>query len=258
MNTDCVDMDVESEVETGVGFYLEFKLNKNEIELAKFLIREQWLSTIKKHYPAYFHQFSKIEIEQYHTLAHLVDHGFLWTKPNRIFSREAIATIRSMSLIKNLECAYGPVLIVDEENIGYEEIAWRIVRPHQSLDVGPMHADDWFLQLGHGVAPPPGMKAIKVWVALCCEPGLNGLKVVRDSHKKTWRYHGEFRHGFIKPQFDENEDDLNVELLNTKAGDVVIFNDKLLHAGAINRGRCCRISMEFMLFVPNVEVLNAE
>ncbi|OGT25450.1 MAG: hypothetical protein A3I77_03935 [Gammaproteobacteria bacterium RIFCSPLOWO2_02_FULL_42_14] len=246
---ECIEHAVDQEIEQGRGFYLKFKLDQKEVELLKSIVREQWLNIIKKNNSTYWKRFSDIGIERYHELAHLVDHGALWAKPNRIFSREAAKVMRSLSLIKNLEKAYGPFIVADEENIGYEEFVWRLVRPNQPSDIGPLHADDWFLQLGHGVKPPSGMKAVKVWVALCCEPGLNGLKVVSDSQKKQWRYHGEFRHGFVKPQFDDDENKLNIELLNTVSGDAVVFHDKLLHAGAVNRGRYCRISMEFMLFV---------
>ena len=246
--TDNINI-VDYELEQCLGFYTGFKLEQNEVELAKNFIKEQWISVIRTHEPSLWKQFAKIGIERYHELAHLLNHKSIWKKSNRIFSKEAVEAVRSMSIIKNIEKAYGPVIIVDEENIGYEEIDWRLVRPNHLEDVGLLHADDWFLQLGHGVMPPSEMKAIKVWVALCCEPGFNGLKVVPNSHKREWRYHGELCHGFIKPKIDENEKNLLVELLNTSSGDVIVFHDRLLHRGATNRGKYCRISMEFMLFV---------
>ena len=76
------------------------------------------------------------------------------------------------------------------------------------------------------------------------------MKVVANSQKKEWRYHGEFRHGFIKPKIDEDESNLAAELLHTAPGDVVVFHDKLLHGGALNLGKYCRLSLEFTLFVP--------
>lgn len=249
MDLKYVENSVAHALENQAGFYPGFKLEKDEIELAKNLIKEQWLNIIKQHEPSLWQRFDKVGIERYHELSHLLNHGLIWKKSNRILSKKAAEIVRSMSIIKNIEKAYGPVIIVDEENIGYEEIDWRLVRPNQLSDIGPLHTDDWFLKLGHGVTPPANMKAIKVWVALCCEPGLNGLKIVPHSHKKEWRYHGEFRHGFIKPQIDEDEKDLLVQLLHTAPGDVIVFHDKLLHGGAINRGKYCRISMEFMLFV---------
>jgi len=240
---------VDYELENGSGFYTGFRLEQNEVNFAKNIIKKQWIAIIKQYEPSLLKQFAGLGLERYHELSHSLNHELMWRKANRIFSKEAAKTVRSMSLIKNLEKVYGPVIIVDEENIGYEEIDWRLVRPNQLADVGPLHADDWFLKLGHGIVPPQNMKAIKVWVALCCEPGLNGLKVVPHSHKREWRYHGEFRHGFIKPQIDEDENELPVLLVNTAPGDAIIFHDKLLHGGAHNKGKYCRISIEFMLFV---------
>ncbi|OGT39869.1 MAG: hypothetical protein A3E81_01745 [Gammaproteobacteria bacterium RIFCSPHIGHO2_12_FULL_36_30] len=242
-------LSVDEILEKGCGYFHEFKFQQDELQQIICFIEEQWLNRIKQKSKEHWQQFSEIGIKRYHELAHLLDHGSTWAKEARMLPKNIVAKIRSMSLIKKIEAEYGSIIIVDEEKIGYEEIDWRLVRPNQPGDVGPFHADSWFLELGHGVAPPENMKAIKVWVALCCEPSLNGLKVVPNSQKKKWRYHGEFRHSFIKPKIDEDEDGLPSILLNTQPGDAVLFHERLLHAGALNRGRYTRVSMEFMIFV---------
>ena len=195
-------------------------------------------------------KFSELDITRYHELSHLVDHSSILSKINRILPKNAIDFIRSTSLIKKLENIYGYFEMADEENIGREEIYWRFVRPHQASDVGPLHADAWYWELGHG-STPPNVTRVKVWVAIYCEPGLNGLRVVPDSQKKQWKYHSEHRDGFSKPRIDEDEANLFVQLVHTKPGDAIVFNDRLLHGGAINQGQYTRVSVEFTMFVKN-------
>lgn len=249
MTQEVVEKCIDSKLEHGTGYFLDFRFTDEETQQLLGFIHQQWIDRIKEVCPAHWEDFSKIGIARYHELAHLLDHGSTWIKKYRIFSTEVAEKIRKMSLINSLEAAFGPIDIVDEENIGHEEIDWRLVRPNQLSDIGPLHADKWFRDLGHGVNPPEGKKAIKIWVAICCESGLNGLKVVPDSQKIDWRYHGEFRHGFVKPQIDEDEQSLNAILLSTKSGDAVVFHEKLLHGGALNKGNLTRVSLEFMAFV---------
>ena len=240
---------IEYVLERGQGYFCELGLNACELTCVKGLITDHWLETIKRTSPIHWNIFYNSGIEQYHQHANLLEHSSIWSKTSRMLPREVVAKIRKMSLITDLEKIYGPIEIVDEENLGYEEIDWRLVRPNQCSDIGPLHADSWFCELGHGVPPPPGKKAIKVWVALCCEPGKNGLNVVPHSQKRSWRYHGEYRHGFVKPHIDEDETKLNAILLPTQPGDAIVFHDKLLHGGALNKGLFTRVSMEFMVFV---------
>lgn len=244
-----VETSVNDELEHGCGFYQGFSFQPYEIKQIINLIQDQWLERIKIKYPQHWEKFFEIGIARYHELSYLLDHGSTWIKEARMLPNCSVKKIRKMSLIQQLEETFGNIEIVDEEGIGYEEIDWRLVRPYHADDIGPFHADAWFQELGHGVKPPNNMKAIKVWVALCCDPGLNGLRVLPDSQKKTWRYHGEFRHGFIKPQIDEDIEILSPQLLSTPPGNAVVFHDKLLHAGALNRAHNTRVSMELMVFV---------
>lgn len=243
-------INIQDMLETGQGYYSGLFFQKNELEVVRSLIKAQWLENIKRATPEHIEEFSKIDMTQYHTLSHLVDHASLWPKINRILKKDAIDFIRSTSLIKSLENIYGYFIISDEENVGREEIYWRLVRPYQPSDVGPLHADAWFWDLDHGVTPY-GVKRVKVWIAIYCELGLNGLRVVPDSQKKSWKYHGEYRDGFSKPQIDEDETTLPVMLVNTKPGDAIVFHDKLLHGGALNQGVNTRVSLEFTMFVKN-------
>lgn len=241
-----VFLDIQLEKENGYSLTLCF--NDDELASIKQLIVEQWLDVIKQNYPDKWQQFSDKGIERYHELSGLLDHGTVWPKAARILPQKAVDIIRSTSLLKNLEREFGKFTISDEENVGREEIYWRLVRPNEKNDIGPLHADAWFWDLGHGDMPS-GVKRVKVWVAICCEPGLNGLRIVPDSQKKEWKYTGVEKHGFVKPQIQEKESDLNIKLADTKPGDAIVFHDKLLHGGAPNKGKYTRVSMEFTMFV---------
>lgn len=243
-----LDHEFISEIENGLGYCLELSFQKDELNLVRSLIEAQWIENLKRVAPEYVEQFLKCGIVNYHTLAHLIDHAAAWPKINRILPKNAIDFIRTTSLLKSLGDIYGDFVISDEENIGHEEMYWRLVRPNQTSDVGPLHADAWFWELDHG-STPANVKRVKVWIAIYCEPGMNGLRVVPDSQKRRWRYHGEYRDGFSKPQIDEDEATLPIKLIHTQPGDAIVFNDLLLHGGAINKGEQTRVSLEFTLFV---------
>ena len=68
-------------------------------------------------------------------------------------------------------------------------------------------------------------------------------------NRKDIKWYGESRHGIKKPTLKTNLDKLNPILLNTEAGDSVVFNDNLIHGGAINKGLKCRVSVEFTMLI---------
>ena len=84
------------------------------------------------------------------------------------------------------------------------------------------------------------------------ELGANGLLVEPFSQKRSdivWK--GEERHGFLKPVLCMNSDEISPILVETIPGQAVIFNDQLLHGGALNKGKFTRVSLEFTLLVKN-------
>src|SRR3990167_1319162 len=231
-------------VDNEMGYTLGLFLHGNELENVRSLVKTQWLENLKKHAPEHLEKILEYDLPRYHEISSLVNHALIWPKINRILPKDAVDYIRSTSLVKSLEEHYGEFIISDEEEIGREEIYWRLVRPNESSDMGPLHADAWFWELGHGNTQE-GFRRVKVWVALYCQPGKNGLRIVPGSHKGEWPYHGEERNGFVKPQIDVDENDLPVELVYTKPGDAIVFNDRLLHGGAPNNANTTRVSLEF-------------
>lgn len=188
------------------------------------------------------------EMDEYHNYSNNIEHEKIWSKRNRILKKQVVHEILELDLFKEIKNEIGEVTISDEENIGYPEIYWRLVRPLPHNDVGPIHADAWFWELGHGETPPT-YERIKFWFSLYNEIGANGFCYVPSSHLENYEYESEFRNGFVKPTFDAQKYNLNIQTFNSMPGDFIIFNDKLLHGGKVG-GIKTRVSMEFTLFVP--------
>jgi hypothetical protein len=230
------------------GLSLDLSLEKKELANLRQLIHDQWLERIKTFYPEFVNRFEELGMERYHEASNLLDHGSLWPKEARILPQSAVLKLRKMRFIDQLEDYFGPFEISDEDNVGREEIYWRLVRPNEKSDVGPLHADAWFWELGHGVTPD-NMVRVKVWIGIYVEPGLNGFKYLHGSHLKNWPYHMVLKDGLKKPQIDVDEDSLNSLFFLGKPGDAIIFHDKLLHGGITGMGNRTRVSLEFTMFV---------
>ena len=231
-----------------LGYDTSLSLTPAELEAVKRLVERQWLDHLTNHAPDHLERFAATGIAGYHEHAHAVDHSSLWPKRARILPLDAVHAIRQTTLFKQLAEAFGKFAISDEDEVGWEEIYWRLVRPGEPMDVGPLHADRWFWELDE-MRTPVGAQRVKVWVAIVCEPGRNGLEVVPGSHQRQWRWHGEERFGRLKPQIDEDTSTLDAELLSTAPGTAVVFNDGLLHRGVVNAGTKTRVSIEFTMFV---------
>ena len=231
-----------------LGFSTDLSLKGEELTRMRSLVHDQWLGHIKTIAPEHVSIFEELGVNRYHEASHLLDHNLAWPKKVRILPREAVSEIRKMEFVSRLEDYFGPFEISDEENVGREEIYWRLVRPNAANDIGPIHADSWFWKLGHGITPDAKIR-VKIWIGIYIEPGLNGFVYVPGSHLKNYPYHKEMKHGIYKPVIDVSRDSLNPVLFKGEAGDTIIFNDKLLHGGAINRGNYNRVSLEFTMFV---------
>ena len=230
------------------GFYTDLSLKSEELARLRHFIHDQWLKYLKTIAPKHVKRFEEIGLERYHEVSHLVDHSSVWPKKVRILPQNAVSEIRKMSFINQLEDYFGQFEISDEENVGREEIYWRLVRPNEKNDVGPLHADAWFWDLGHGTTSDNKVR-VKVWIGIYVEPGLSGFIYVPESHLKDWPYRSVLKDGFNKPLIDVSEGSLNPVFFKGEPGDVIIFHDKLLHGGAIGKGENTRVSLEFTMFV---------
>ena len=231
------------------GFAAGLGLQADELERVRDIIERQWLKRIEQVAPEQTQAFAARGIARYHELSHLVDHTSIWPRDSRLLSAAEVAEIRQMSIFKQLEAEFGELAISDEEKPGKEVVNWRLVRPNKA-DVGPIHADKWFWDLNRWPMPPE-VQRLKVWLAIYCEPGLSGLRLIPDSHFQDWPYCEDRRHGILKPKIQVSETELSPQLFPSQPGDALIFHDKLLHGGAISRGNLTRVSLEFTLLVPN-------
>lgn len=220
-----------------------------ELERMRSLVREQWVARIGSLAPECLVRFQGISMDRYHEFQHLIDHKAAWPKRERILCSSSAEEILRLPTLMNLFEIVGEGHVSDEEKIGRANIYWRLVRPNAESDVGPIHADKWFWDLGHGDPISPGYRRIKLWIALFCEPGKSGFCYVPGSHLKNWSYKGELRDGIRKPIMDIDRSSLDLEIFHSEPGDGILFHDQLLHGGVVGRG-LTRVSLEFTLIVP--------
>lgn len=230
------------------GYSIQLSLSETELELVRELVTSQYLKNIETHHPDKLELFSNRSMEDYHLLCHHVEHEKLWPKINRILPQQSVEMIRSLPFMKELEKAYGYFTLSDEEQVGYGEMYWRIVRPSHLTDVGPVHADYMFWELGHGKMPANSFR-VKVWLALFVEKGKSGFQFVPESHLVDTPYVGEQRGLIIKPRLLLGEKDLALVPFAASPGDLIVFHDRLLHGGLVG-GDNTRVSLEFTMIVP--------
>lgn len=230
------------------GFFVD-KMSVLELAEIKSYIFDQYCCRIMSVYPDQSQWFYSQPIEQYHILSDLVDHKSLWPKRARILGPNSVKRIKQMPFFKKLCTELSIECISGEEESGWEEMYWRIVRPGAG-DIGSLHADSWFWKFGHGKLPDT-VKRIKIWIAIEVERELSGLRVVPGSHYMTHiKYHGEKDHtGIIKPKLDTPESSLTIYNVPTSPGDYVVFHDDLLHGGMTNYSNKTRVSLEATLLV---------
>lgn len=238
------------EINEGSGFINSLKLSSDELDFIRSLIRSHSLEVVRKKAPQVYDDFSKLKLNEYHIASEKINHGEVWGKVDRIFHYENTLQIKKLPFFQKLTEMFGPFTISNEEEVFDEEIYWRFVRPQQKNDIGPLHADAWFWELGHGKMPKDCFR-LKIWISIFCDEGGNGLRVVPNSHKKNYAYGSQMRGGILKPTFDETQYDLPILPLDSNPGDTVIFHDKLLHGGCFNTGQNSRYSIEFTMLLKN-------
>ena len=230
------------------GFDISQKLTQTEMDIITRAIQTQFSDRLTNLHPDRWQEIEALDLSMYHMCAGNIDHKKAWPKVNRILPLECTRDIKSMDFFHRLEAEFGPLRISNEEGKEEEETYWRIVRPESTSDIGPAHADAWFWECGHGETPE-GLSRFKIWIPIVSEPGKNGLQVVPGSHlNDEYHYEPVMKDGFLKPNFIGDESQIGLELMPLNPGNMIIFNDKLIHKGALNRGKCTRISLEMTCF----------
>jgi hypothetical protein len=217
-------------------------------ELARMcdLIKAQLIGNARALSAQLAHAIADLPLDQYHHAVTDAQHARLLSKRNRILSAAAVAEIKQMSVFDYFRRAFGPCYLSDEENIGQEQICFRLARPECGTDIGSVHRDAWFWDhLGFGV--PTGVARTKMWMPACITPGTAGLLLSPGSHRYARDYQVETVDG--KLAFASAADVDRDELCGYFGGpgEPLLFNYGVLHVGALTRGEICRVSIETTL-----------
>lgn len=244
-------MVILDELIDGPGFCLE-ALAPAELERIRGLISAQYLEHLAHIQPGLVPLARDRGIAEYHTLPIAFDHGKSWPKATRLLDPKYVADFSRMGFFRRIREQFGP-----SATISHDELNWRLVRPQQPSDIGPLHADKWFWDAGYGYGSmPAGFDRFKIWMAIHTQPGANGLCIKPNSHRQDWRHHIEEKDGVRKPVFDEDPDTMHMELLPLVAGQMVMFHDELLHGGVVNRGSSSRVSIELTVLFDKADALS--
>ncbi|CAM2138779.1 Phytanoyl-CoA dioxygenase [Pararobbsia alpina] len=263
MNAEHSTANILEEIYGPAGYSTAFRIDADELTFFRDAISAQWITRIEAAHPEHAAQFREAGLEQYHALSHLVSHSDLWPKEARVLSREAVATLSDFKFVRRLrshfgaDCRISDVTFFSESVAGYPEVYWRLVRPGVKTDVGGMHTDRWFHDILGDGAPlfSDDETTIKMWLPIFTEPGRNGLYVVPGSHRKDWTVkYTPGSDGFPRPALDEALDDDARVLLPVEPGQAILFNENLLHGGAVNAGSTSRVSIEITFVLKRVMV----
>lgn len=163
-------------------------------------------------------------------------------KAFRMFDAEAVSQWIRHDFCQRMMAEDRSLFISDEENLGHPNIYWRLVRAGSASDVGPVHADHWFWDLGHGTIPP-GHRRVKMWLPLRQDPTHVGLSIGPGTHRMTFAFEKVFKDGKFKPVFERGPVEHLLVPAPVRVGQAIIFHDRLLHAGEVSPTQL-RLSME--------------
>lgn len=233
-------------LDLGDGYILG-TLSTEDLDILRNVIEKQYRDRLLAVYPAQKELIEAVPLESYHSLT-FMDHKILWPKDERTLSESDICIFKETNFFKGLENIFGDTTITNEDKTRSQEIYWRLVRPQNADDVGPLHADSWFWNLHNG-GIDKNFRRLKIWISIFNQPKQNGFRLIPNSQKIAYKYQGEIRDGKMKPVNDPMlENDRSIVLVPTKNGDFILFHDDLIHGGFVG-GDKTRISIEFTILV---------
>jgi hypothetical protein len=239
------------------GVSSDITLRPDELAELRRIVTDSWLDTISQAAPEKVDQFREVGIENYHQLSHLLDHANIWTTHTRTFDSGQVDAIRGFNLFDRLQAEFPDSAISSAMppygDLGRPRINWRLVRPGDGIDIGPIHADYWFDAVLDGWRDEPGPNVkLKIWIPIFLEEGTTGFAFVPGSHLRSYSFRRvHVGDGHFKPDLPEADLDRPLQTLATPPGTAVMFNYNLIHRGA-NSGRATRtrVSMEFAINIP--------
>ena len=204
------------------GICYDVKLSSEELAPLSDVVTESWLNTIRQVAPDKVEQFRALGIDNYRQLSHLLDHARLWTAHTRTLSAQ-VDVIHSFGLFESLQASFPGSNISSAMapygDLGRPRINWRLVRPGDGTDIGPIHADyrfDAVLEDWRG-EPGPNVR-LKIWIPIFLEEGTTGFAYVPGSHLRQypfWRVH--IGNGLFKPDLTETDLDRPLQTLPNSA-----------------------------------------
>jgi hypothetical protein len=250
-----------SNVFGNAGFSVDIRLRADELAELRRLTRESWLDVIRRAAPEKIAAFEEVGIDEYHRFSHLIDHPRIWTTEARTYSADAVNAIRCFSLFDYFDSTlpgYGISTVMPPYgDFGRSRINWRLVRPGDRLDLGPIHADFWFdAVLEKWTYDPAEIVRLKVWIPIYLEEGLTGFAYLPGSHFQKLEFvRKQQPDGAYKPYFDATMLPAPLKTLTTPCGTALMFNYNLIHQGANSeRATRTRVSMEFTLDLPRAQM----
>ena len=244
---------IKDQVFGDVGYSADLHLSPAELTLFRDAINQHWLNVISERHPELAEEAASLGVQNYHILSDRLNHEDVWAKRNRILPQAVVNDIKKFPFMQKLEQEFGSFTIADaydtEQHHGQEEIYWRLVRPSMKTDVGSLHRDSWFhkaMNNGQGMFAD-GAVTVKVWIPIFCEPEKSGLSLVKGSHLKDWSYHLVTSGGVARPVLDHDPATVDAQLMPTESGNMLIFNENVLHGGFVNQGAHTRVSAEITM-----------
>ena len=183
-------------------------------------------------------------------------HSKAWPKLSRIVSKDNAHSIREI-FRDHLSLYFRDFTISDEEELGYPNIYWRLVRPNKEEDVGDIHKDKWFWDINTNQVMPVGKtKRYKIWIPLISDTLKNTLEFVSFSQlNPNIRWAKKKKNNQEKPILIDRHYIEEVECSNCRNNFPILFHDEILHRGPVYRGKSSRVSIEFTLCVSEKDIL---
>jgi len=231
------------------GFCVVDILDDWGLEELRHIVNDKFHEIIRIKYPEFFEEFANLRAKQYHKKSSLIDHANTFRKAMRTFDRELVDRFMRLPWMERLSDLVGPFAVLGVGEVGLPDVYMRMVRPNAASDVGPIHADRWFTELGNHVIDP-NLSLLKIWIPVYSEPNKDGLLGVPGSHieYRDLRYDNELRDGFIKPVLPKStEQALSPIRIKARPGQAVVFGYNFLHGGSLNEGLHTRVSLEATL-----------
>lgn len=225
------------------GFISSFALSGEELQVFNSKLTDYVCENAANISKSLADELCEVGLAKLHKVIDDNYHAELLGKMNRIVPAELVSYLKSTECFQNFGELFGDYFLSDEENIGREQICFRIVRPQKEKDVGSWHKDRWFWD-HYRFDTQVKAGRVKAWSQLIGEPELSGLRFMPGSHLMEIKYQAVEQSGKLKFLPEKIGDSQESYQFSGKLGEFVLFNYDVLHVGAKNQGLDCRVSIE--------------